>query len=324
VSTSDYLQKFWGNAREMVQTDLPKLGGNWVAALFLVGLLVPFRNPTLGRVRILALLCLGTLFLVQAFARTWVTTDSPDVNTENLLVLAAPLAFIFGVGLLYVLLESAALVMRPIILGFFFLLACAPLLLAFLTPHEMLYFPPWIQDKASRVGEQETVMTDIPWGMAWYGHRQSVWLSLKHRAGFKDKVKEDFYALEQERPISALYLTSKSLKTIEMRSVVQWPQAEGDDRAWRLFQRLANSLYEQLKDAPNKEYSTKLRELVKVVNDHWIRGDDESWASFLLGMYVNREVPTGFPLKQAPLGLVPEVFLKDSERNSEKPIQSSK
>ncbi len=169
-------------------------------------------------------------------------------------------------------------------------------------------------------------MTDTPWAVAWYGHRQSVWLTLKHRAGAKDKQKEDFYALnDQDRPISALYLTSKSLKTMEMRSVVQWVQEEADeDEDWTLFTKLATGLAGQLKDAPNKEYFNKLRGLVQLVEKHWIRGDDESWASFLLGIYVNREVPTGFPLKRAPLGLVPEVFLRNSERKAEKPIQSSK
>jgi 4-amino-4-deoxy-L-arabinose transferase-like glycosyltransferase len=323
IYTSEYVQKFWNNAREIVQTDLPKFGGNWVSALFLVGLLVPFRNPTLSRLRILLLTTIAILFPIQALSRTWLTTDTPDVTTENLLLLTAPLAFIFGVGLLFILIESTPHVIKSLTLALFFLLTSAPLLLTFLIQHEMSYFPPWIQEKSIRVGETETMMTDIPWAIAWYGHRQSVWLTIKHR-DHKETAKEDFYDFFQERAISALYLTSKSLKTIEIQSVAQWAQADIEDQDWRSFSTLATGLADQLKTSPNQEYFNKLKMLVELVQQHWIKGDDESWASFLLGIYVNREVPSGFPLKGAPLGLASEVFLKETERNPEKPIQSSK
>src|SRR5208282_2650695 len=52
----DVVDKIVINAREMWRTELPRLGGNWVSAFFLVGLFIPFRNPALGRTRIF-LLC---------------------------------------------------------------------------------------------------------------------------------------------------------------------------------------------------------------------------------------------------------------------------
>jgi hypothetical protein len=39
------------------------------------------------------------------------------------------------------------------------------------------------------------------------------------------------------------------------------------------------------------------------------------WSGFILGgAILQREVPKGFPLRRAPLGLLPEIFLTDSER----------
>ena len=46
------------------------------------------------------------------------------------------------------------------------------------------------------------------------------------------------------------------------------------------------------------------------------------WDSFvLLGILLKQEIPKGFRLKEAPFGLLPELFLVDSERNEGKPIK---
>jgi len=48
VNASEYWNKLIRNTRDIVTSDLPRLGGNWIAAFFLAGLLMPFRNPVLG------------------------------------------------------------------------------------------------------------------------------------------------------------------------------------------------------------------------------------------------------------------------------------
>jgi len=52
-----------------------------VSAFFLVGLMVPFRSPTLRRLRILLLGSLGTLLVVQALGRTGLSAESRDSRT---------------------------------------------------------------------------------------------------------------------------------------------------------------------------------------------------------------------------------------------------
>ena len=127
-------------------------------------------------------------------------------------------------------------------------------------------------------------MSDFPWAVAWYGRRPSVWLSLKYREEVSPKYRNDFYAVYQQgRPIRALYLSARTLKTIETQSLAPWLRGVGSEN-WE-----------------------------EAVSD---------WDAFvLLGAYLKHEVPTGFPLKRAPFGLLPELFLADSERKPDKPIK---
>ena len=98
VTYSRLSSKLVGNLPGILREDLLNLGGSWVSAFFFVGLLVAFRNPTLNRLRWFLLLCLPVLVLAQALGRTHLSEHSPVINSENLLVLVAPLVIVFGVS----------------------------------------------------------------------------------------------------------------------------------------------------------------------------------------------------------------------------------
>ncbi len=125
--------------------------------------------------------------------------------------------------------------------------------------------------------ENGLIMSDLPWAMAWYGHRQSIWLPLQYKSRFDDKLAQDFHALNSRKPVNALYFSIKSMKALEPLALWRWIQGE-------------------------------------------TQGQD--WEDFLLGVLLKREVPAGFPLKVAPEGLGPEIFLTDSERGGPKTIKS--
>ena len=230
VSLDEHWAKLGDNLPGILQNDLPRLGGSWLAAFFLVGLLVPFRNPGLGRLRIFVLLSLGALTVMQAVARTHLATLAPDVNSENLLVVLAPLVIIFGTGLFVLLLDQLELPpfgARGTVIGFFLLVACAPMLFTLGgTPRSPLVYPPYhpqvIQERAGWLGERELMMSDMPWAVAWYGRRDCVWLP--------SNVGEGFLAVHRVRPVAALYLTALTLDQKLVSDLLQ-----GDDPAWGEF-----------------------------------------------------------------------------------------
>lgn len=230
VGLDELLYKLGDRLPGVLQNDLPRLGGSWVTGLFLAALLVPFRNPSLARLRLFTLMCLPFLVVVQALGQTRFTTLAPDVNGENLLVVLAPLVFILGVGMFAVLLDQLELppfAGRGIVIGLFLLVACAPMLFALgRTPRSPMAYPPYhpqvIQERAGWLGERDLLMSDMPWAVAWYGRRDCVWLPAN--------VAEGFHAVNSIRPVNALYLTAL---TLDQRLVSEL--LEGEDRIWGDF-----------------------------------------------------------------------------------------
>ena len=235
VTLGDYRRKLVANVSGITQNELPKLGGSWVTSFFLVGLLVPFVSKALGRLRIFLLLSLAVLTVVQALGRTHLSADSPEINSENQLILLTPLIFIYGAGMYSLLLDQLNLPfpqLRHVVSGAFVLAACAPLILALLPRQYPLayppYYPPWIQQFGRWMDEKELVMSDMPWAMAWYGKRQSVWTTLNVQ---DRKGRNDFFAVNDlQKPIHGLYLT-----TLTMDARFYSQMLRGQDWAWGKF-----------------------------------------------------------------------------------------
>jgi hypothetical protein len=278
TDTSFFWMKMIPNIRESL-AKLPNLGGSWASAFFIGGLLVVFRNPALRRLRLYLVWSLGTLLLVQALGRTWLSTDAPEIGGENLLLPIAPVAFIYGTGFFFILMEQMGLPnagYRYAGAGLFCIVVSAPLLLNLLPPHPSTlvyppYYPPWIQEKSAYTRGNALMMTDIPWAVSWYGGvGPNVWLSPKYKSAEGSFLKNDFFEVHgHPKPVKALYLSDRTLKNIDMRSLYNYVREEELEQDW----------------------------------DH-----------FVLGIFIKKEVPTGFPLKHAPEGLIREIFLTDSER----------
>ena len=101
-----YLHKLATNTQGIITNDLTRFGGTWATLLFWTGLLLSFQSIAVRRLRYFLLFCLGTFTVVQALGQTELSAKSPNVNSENLLVLLAPLAFIYSVGLFFTLLDQ--------------------------------------------------------------------------------------------------------------------------------------------------------------------------------------------------------------------------
>jgi hypothetical protein len=226
-----YIYKLLGNLPGIVETDLPRLGGSWATLLFLTGLLLGFRSIAVRRMRYFLLMCLGMFIVCQALGQTQLSVESPEVNSENLLVLLAPLVFIYGTSLFLTFLDQMELSMaqlRYFVIAIFFAVSCLPMIAALCPPKTSPvvyppYFPPKIQQAAGWMNQNELMMSDVPWAVAWYGQRQCVWLTLDWQNDFVDINKN-------LKPIQALYLTPK---TMDGRFVTEW--LEGSERGWGSF-----------------------------------------------------------------------------------------
>ena len=231
IQLEDYFRKFITHSRQIIEDGLPKLGGSWITAFFLVGLMIPFKSPTISRLRIFIVLNLVVLIVVQALGWTHLSADSPVVNSENLLVLVSPLVFIYGSGMFHLLLDQLDLAFpqaRRLAIGLFWLVASAPLLFTLLPPRANPvayppYFPPRIQESSKWMKESELMMSDVPWAVAWYGRRNCLWLTLD--------VKHDFYSLnDYQAPVQAIYLTQLTTDAHFVSQVIN-----GEDWAWGRF-----------------------------------------------------------------------------------------
>lgn len=216
--------------REIVASDLPRLGGNWLWAFFLVGLLVRFQNVNLSRLRWFVVGSLALMIPIQALARTHLAVESPEINSENLLVLFSPLVLIFGVGLFFVLFESLPLPSAPIryvSLAGFIVIISLPFGLALLPPrtgtNSPPYYPPRLQQLSRYLNEHELWMSDIPWAVAWYGQRQCVLLPLSGTKGFFEI--NDFH-----KTVNGLFI---STRTTDEKFISNW--FTGENQGWRGF-----------------------------------------------------------------------------------------
>jgi hypothetical protein len=200
-----YSHKLLVNARDILTNGLPRLGGSWASLLFLAGLLLSFRRIAVQRLRYFLLMCLGVFIVVQSLGRTQLSDESAEVNSENLLVLLVPLVFIYGASFFFTFLEQMTLPVRQLrylIMAAFVAVSCLPMIFTLLPPKTVPvvyppYYPPDIQQTASWMKEDELMMSDVPWAVAWYGRHQCVWLTLNSQ--------DDFFAVfDNIKPVRAL------------------------------------------------------------------------------------------------------------------------
>jgi hypothetical protein len=201
------------NLITVLQDRLPGIGGSWVAAFFVVGLLFRFSSPGRNIMRVFVLAVAALMILVQAVAGDSGQSPEAVMGRPDYLAVVGPLILVFGAAFFSSLLEHvdwAIEGIRPLVLGMFTLLALAPIALVLLPPRPNPrtyppYYPPMLQSITAWIEPQEILMSDVPWAVAWYGDRRAVWLP---RFATEPGGREDFAAVHERRhPVAGLYLT---------------------------------------------------------------------------------------------------------------------
>lgn len=236
-----YFRKVLTNLMPVLQEDLFKMTGGWVSAFFLVGLAVGFRNEALRRLRYFVVASVVTLAISEALVQTHLGEETPEINAENLLVILAPMTMVFGIALFFILLDGMKFPfpqMRYVAISVFCAVLLLPIVFQLVSAAKgAAVYPPYradiIQNSARVLNENEMMMSDIPWAVAWYGDRECVWPTLNATASADDLVEwqESFYAINDNlKPIYALYLTPRSL---DAKFQSQW--VRGNDMSWGRF-----------------------------------------------------------------------------------------
>jgi hypothetical protein len=230
VGASDIVRKAFDGGGRLLRHDLPELGGSWMTAFFLVGLLVPFVQRTRARLRWFTLGAVLVLGMAQVLARTHLSADVPRINSENLLVVMAPLVFMFGAALVVLLVYSLDLMVeawRTVILGALVAVFWIPLLVTLGPPRTMPiafppYYPPQIQGVANYFQPGEWLMTDMPWAVAWYGDRQALLLTVTPDREFVD-------VSDWQKTVNGVFLTRL---TLDQKFLSGWVE---NARKWGRF-----------------------------------------------------------------------------------------
>ncbi len=230
MQLNPYGQKLFVNLRGIFTGDLLKSGATWAGMLFFAGLFMAFRSAGTRRIRHFLLMCLAVFSVAQALGRTHLSEVSPEINSENLLVLLVPLVVVFGAGFFFTMLEQMTLPLvelRYAVIAGFVALCWLPMCFSLFSSRVSPvvyppYYPPQIQQSARWMQPDELMMSDVPWAVAWYGERQCVWLTLDAQA--------DFFAINDWKPVLALYLTPQ---TMDGKFVTEW--IEAPKRSWGNF-----------------------------------------------------------------------------------------
>ncbi len=202
------------NGRQMYEVALKEVGGNYLIVFFLVGLMHRFRQEEVFRLR-------RFVFWSLLMAIAWLSVAGPP--KRNFLTVFTPLIIVYGVAFFYVMFERLQFrtrLMRTGVIGFFAVFNSLPFVFMILPPPTTVPYPPYdgavVTALGKVFGEDEVLVSDIPWAVAWYGDRSAIW---------KPYDEKDFLDINDNvKVVSGIYLTQETLlqqKVLDMVSGYQ-------------------------------------------------------------------------------------------------------
>jgi hypothetical protein len=230
------------NFKEQLGSLYLLLGGIAVAPLFLAALFHPFKRPETNAFKWQVF-----LMLLGAFTGSVaIGTNGRALSPNQTLILLGPAAAIYGYAMVIVLFYRLKLeqsIYRYGIYAAFFLVTGLPTLFGFLLGGPRIQFPPYAPGVMQLIGAltkpDEIVASDMPWAMAWYADRKSLWLPSRRK---------DFYEYHNDEslgaPIVGLFLTPISRDSNFLSDIVS-----GEYKDWAS---IVLGLPEGLSDFPLK------------------------------------------------------------------------
>ena len=231
ISPATYRRKVQGQIAGQMENLFHSMGGIMVAPIFFLGLLHLFKNP-LPRSFRWALLLMW-LFSVLGMAVFAMNDEGPVLASNDLNVLFIPTFAAFGMAFVLVLwtrLEISVVLVKYAFYALVFGVCSLPLFNYMSTSSKSPvqwppYVPPYIGIMRDWTEPGEIIASDMPWAVAWYADRKSLWLPMSIQS-FLDL---NDYARMGAR-IAGIYLTPISGNKALIGDIVK-----GDYKEWAPF-----------------------------------------------------------------------------------------
>jgi hypothetical protein len=206
------------NFKEQLGSLYLLLGGIAVTPFFFASLFHPFRRPETNAFKWLIF-----MMLLGAFAGSvFVGTNAQPLSPNQTLILLGPSIAIYGYAMIIVFFYRLKLelsIYRYAIYAAFFLITGLPTVFGFLFGGPRIQFPPYAPGAMQMIGAitkpNEIIASDMPWAMAWYADRKSLWLPSRRKDFYEYHDYESLGA-----PIVGLYLTPISRDTNFLSDIV--------------------------------------------------------------------------------------------------------
>jgi len=222
---------FLPRARELLTGSLKQIGSDFLIFFFGAGLLYAFRRPDVARLRWVVLGGLLCAIFGMALIGTPSERSGPEVYGANLLVLFLPLVAVYGTAFFYLLLDRIPFrirLTRGAVIAAFALLNVAPMIFTLLPPRPSPfryppYFPPMTRAVSQWFGQNDVGVSDLPWAMAWYGDRRTIWLPTQIK---------DFYELHDLVPPKGVSVSFLMLTPYMLNQPAQSEVLKGQYKEW--------------------------------------------------------------------------------------------
>ena len=197
----------WREGSELIYSRLLIITGSFLAPFFWIALITPFTDRRWSRIRFFLFGC-----LFMGICRYIIC--SRQIEDINIII---PLAIMAGTAAFVAIREKSGNLLKHIILMVFLGLNLFPFFDQLqITP---ISYPPTKNNLIRikrQVGEEGAIISDLPWAVAWYAERKSVWLPSD-----PDGVPA---LLERFPEIKYIYLTPETNRYISSGSRISWAE----------------------------------------------------------------------------------------------------
>lgn len=201
---------------------IPLLAGIVIAPLFFLALLHPFKRPAIAHYRWLILL----MWVTTAIGLSFYGIKSSELDPNQLHLLFAPIMCAYGIAFVSILWSriggiTASIFLRNTHLIVIVIVCALPMIIAL--PRQVIdgmtvrssgglpqwppYYAPALNIFMKKVvKENEIIVSDQPWAVAWYADRMSVWLPTT-RKGFE---RLETIASDSQTPFAGILISPVS------------------------------------------------------------------------------------------------------------------